>query len=146
LATPRCGSSTSVPGLAAKPILDVDVVIESARALPGAIAKLATVGYEHQGDLGIPGREAFRNPSRDVPRDGSGREWPEHHLYVCAEDSRELARHVALRDHLRAHPAAAREYGDLKRSLARQHPTDIDSYIRGKTAFIEAILARCGLG
>src|ERR1700744_4662012 len=59
--------STAVPGLAAKPIIDMDVLLVSGDALPTTIERLATLGYVHQGDLGIPDREAFRTPARDSP-------------------------------------------------------------------------------
>src|SRR5271157_4573381 len=65
--------STAVPRLAAKPIIDIDVLLASADRLPSAIACLAQIGYSHQGDLGIPEREAFLAPADD----------PLHHLYVC---------------------------------------------------------------
>src|SRR5271156_1928469 len=72
--------STAVPGLAAKPIIDIDVLLASETMLPGAIERLARLGYVHQGDLGIPEREAFLTPA-DVPS---------HHLYVCPPHSREF--------------------------------------------------------
>jgi GrpB-like predicted nucleotidyltransferase (UPF0157 family) len=134
--------STAVPGLAAKPTIDLDVVIESKAQLANVIRSLARIGYDHRGDLGIAGREAFGRQGEDVPRDGTGRIWPSHHLYVCARDSKELARHLAFRDHLRSHPDVASTYARLKRDLARQFPHDIDSYIQGKAAFIEDILRR----
>src|SRR5271168_241502 len=65
--------STAVPGLPAKPIIDIDVVVPSPAKVPEAIARLATIGYVHQGDLGIAGREAFASPPNT----------PAHHLYVC---------------------------------------------------------------
>lgn len=83
--------STSVPGLAAKPILDIDVVIESREKLPAAIERLATLGYEHEGDHNVAGREAFRPGEGTTPRT-----WPAHHLYVCAQDNRELLRHLRV--------------------------------------------------
>jgi GrpB-like predicted nucleotidyltransferase (UPF0157 family) len=61
--------STSVPGLAAKPIIDLDVLLASAACLPETIRRLATLGYEHQGDLGIAGREAFQTPPDLFARD-----------------------------------------------------------------------------
>ena len=86
--------STAVTGLAAKPIIDIDVVIQSRDALTEVVSRLASVGYRHQGDLGVAGREAFsRNGAQDVPRDGTARRWPDHNLYVCAADCRELRRH-----------------------------------------------------
>ena len=138
--------STSVPGLGAKPIVDLDVVIESPALLPPVVEALAALGYSHKGNLGIPGREAFGREDGTVPRDGSGRAWPAHHLYVCARESRELHRHVRFRDYLRSHPDSAASYEALKRALAQRHPHDIESYIEGKSAFIEGILAVDGGG
>ncbi len=86
--------STAVPGLAAKPVIDLDVAIPSVSALDAAIERLAALGYVHKGDQGIPGRAAF--------------DWPphtrRHHLYVCTHDSAEYRRHLLFRDYLRAHP------------------------------------------
>ncbi len=80
--------STSVPGLAAKPIIDLDVLLASAACLPETIRRLATLGYEHQGDLGIAGREAFRTPPDLFA----------HHLYVCLPNYEESRRHILLRN------------------------------------------------
>lgn len=124
--------STSVVGLPAKPIVDIDVIIPSRADLPEAITRLAILGYEHQGDGGIPGRESFRSPP----------ETPRHSLYVCAEDSAELRRRLAFRDYLRAHPNAARQYGELKRELAARHVTNINGYVDGKTEFVQDVLTR----
>jgi GrpB-like predicted nucleotidyltransferase (UPF0157 family) len=134
--------STAVPGLAAKPILDLGVVIASQARLPEAIQSLARLGYFHQGDLGIVGREAFGRHGPDVPRDGTGRPWPAHHLYVCAHDSAELARHVTFRDYLRHHPEAVAAYAQRKRQLAHRFPHDREAYTQHKTEFIEAMLRR----
>ena len=128
--------STSVLGLPAKSIIDIDVIIPSRADLPEAIARLAMLGYVHQGDLGITSRESFKQPAGT----------PRHNLYVCAEDSPELHRHLAFRDYLRAHPDDARRCGDLKRDLAARHVTDIDAYVDGKTAFVRSILQKAGAG
>lgn len=132
--------STSVPGLAAKPIIDLDVVVPSRRCLLDVVSRLATLGYEHEGDLGIFGREAFRRAENDVPYHETGRTWISHHLYVCDAHSRELARHIAFRDFLRANPDQALAYGKLKQRLAAQFPHDIDSYIQGKQELVEDII------
>jgi GrpB-like predicted nucleotidyltransferase (UPF0157 family) len=124
--------STAIPGLAAKPIIDVDVLLCSESDLQLGIERLATLGYEHQGDLGIPGREAFRAPTSEFP----------HHLYVCSPDHREYDRHITFRDHLRSHPEDARAYELLKRSLAGRFGSDRESYTLAKADFIEAILRR----
>jgi GrpB-like predicted nucleotidyltransferase (UPF0157 family) len=118
--------STAVPGLAAKPIIDVDVLLASSELLPIAIERLAELGYSYQGDLGITGREAFKAPADDPP----------HHLYVCSPRSREFERHIAFRDYLRTHPTEAKAYGDLKWSLAAKFREDRDAYVAGKTDFV----------
>jgi GrpB-like predicted nucleotidyltransferase (UPF0157 family) len=133
--------STAVPGLAAKPAIDVDVVIPSRDVLAEVIRRLAALGYRHQGDLGVPGREAFAHDGADeVPRDGTGRRWPAHQLYICAVDSDELRRHLLFRDWLRTHPASLAEYDLLKAHLAQSHRDDLEGYTEAKTAFIDAAL------
>ena len=124
--------STSVPGLAAKPIIDIDVVVR-AEELNKAIALLATIGYVHDGDGGIPGRERFRHPTG----------LPSHHLYVCAEDNAELTRHLQFRGYLLAHPDAVAQYGALKKNLAAVYGDDREGYSIAKTEFITDILSRC---
>jgi GrpB-like predicted nucleotidyltransferase (UPF0157 family) len=126
--------STSVPGLAAKPIIDISIVVPESPDVQIAISRLATLGYVHRGDLGIKGREAFANP------DGL----PRHNLYLCPRDCVALANHLALRDYLRTHPEAVREYGELKKRLAQRFPDDIDSYIDGKTAMLLTMLRATG--
>jgi GrpB-like predicted nucleotidyltransferase (UPF0157 family) len=121
--------STAVPRLAAKPVIDIDVIVPG-QEISGALARLAAIGYEHQGDLGIPHREAFRCPRGSVP----------HNLYLCAPTSPALANHLAIRDYLRANPADVQRYGDLKKRLAREFAHDIDGYVEAKTAFLVAIL------
>ena len=125
--------STSVPGLAAKPVIDMDVVVAEGEVAAG-IARLSALGYGHRGDLGIPGREAF----------GSLPHSPRHHLYLCPASSPALANHLAIRDYLRANPFAARAYGNLKKRLAREHPNNIDAYVEAKTDFLVGILRKVG--
>src|SRR4051812_34275182 len=126
--------STSVEGLAAKPVIDMVIVVPTASAIGPVIERLATLGYRHRGDLGVPGREAFTRP------DGT----PAHHLYACVEGNRGLRNHLAVRDYLRRNPPAARDYGALKKQLAARFPNDIDGYVEGKSDFILEILARSG--
>lgn len=129
--------STSVEGLSAKPIIDIDVVIEDESKLPAVIEAFAEIGYQHEGNLGIEGREAFKYESKEHLR--------KHHLYVCTKDSPELRRHLLFRDYLRAHPEAVREYSRIKEEGARLYPWDIDSYIRHKSPWIERIYREIGL-
>lgn len=131
--------STSVPGLSAKPVIDIDLVVNPTD-LPAAVERLTTLGYEHLGDRGRPGREAFGRPSADVPRSGANKEWPRHNLYICPTDSPELLRHTAFRDYLRDHSDAAAAYGELKRQLADLYKNDIEGYCAAKTRFIVGIL------
>jgi GrpB-like predicted nucleotidyltransferase (UPF0157 family) len=126
--------STSVPGLAAKPIIDISIMVPENPDVPIGISRLATLGYIHRGDLGIKGREAFTNP------DGL----PRHNLYLCPRDSVALANHLALRNYLRTHPEAVREYGELKKRLAQRFPDDIDSDIDGKTTMLLKMLRATG--
>ena len=127
--------STSVPGLPAKPIIDITVVVPTEAAVAVAIDRLSTLGYRHLGNLGIEGREAFASPN--MP--------PRHHLYVCPRDSLALRNHLLVREHLRTHPEAAAGYGALKRRLAEQFSEDIDGYTEGKSATLLAILRTAGL-
>ena len=127
--------STSVPGLMAKPVIDACIVVASSSEVQACIERLAGIRYIHKGNLGVPDREAFLRPD-DLPR---------HHLYLSPRGSLSLRNHLGFRDYLRSHPKAAREYGELKASLARRFPADIDSYIVGKTDFVLRILAEIGM-
>jgi GrpB-like predicted nucleotidyltransferase (UPF0157 family) len=129
--------STSVHGLSAKPVIDIDVVINDRSQLDGVIAALGNIGYRHEGDLGIPGREAFKYDGKE--------HLMKHHLYVCAKDCAELKRHLAFRDYLRAHPEAVEEYSRVKEEGAALYPFDIDKYIEHKSPFIEGIYCKLGL-
>ncbi len=122
--------STAVPGLAAKPIIDLDTVLASRVDLPEAIRLLACIGYVHTGDLGIAGREAFLSPP----------EPPRHHLYVLAAGANELRRHLAFRDALRVDDDLRDQYSALKRSLAKAYGNDRSAYTQAKSAFITAII------
>lgn len=127
--------STSVPGLAAKPIIDMSVVLSSEADVPLAIQRLATLGYVHRGNLGIEGREAFQHPEG----------LPAHHLYVCPKGSLSLQNQLSVRDYLRSHAEVAQLYSELKKRLACEFPHDIDSYVDGKTDFLLGVLREAGL-
>ncbi len=126
--------STSVPGLAAKPVIDIGVVVTEREDIPTAIEKLTSLGYVHRGNLGVEDREAFTAPP----------ELPSHNLYLYVEGSLPLRNHRALRDYLRANSEAAHAYGELKKRLAAQHADNIDAYVDGKTGFILEILEMSG--
>lgn len=129
--------STSVVGLCAKPILDVDVVIPDMTFFDAVKTRLAEIGYHHRGELGVKGREAFgyqNNP--DLMR---------HNLYVLTENSEELKRHLGFRDWLRSHPEDRDAYGKVKLEAAERFPENIDAYIDMKSDFIMLIYHKAGL-
>lgn len=127
--------STSVEGLAAKPIIDIDVVID--KNFEEVKKALESIGYIYEGDLGISGREAFdyKNKSHLMV----------HHLYVCNKDNEELYRHITFRDYLRQHKEDRYRYSSIKKEMALKYPEDIDSYIEGKQPVILDIYKKCGL-
>jgi GrpB-like predicted nucleotidyltransferase (UPF0157 family) len=126
--------STAVPGLAAKPIVDMSVEVPAPGDVSAGIARLAGLGYVHRGNLGVEGREAFRAPAV----------LPAHHLYLCPSNSLALRNQLAVRDVLRADPQTAEEYGVLKSRLAVRFAHDSDGYVAGKTETILSILRRSG--
>jgi len=132
--------STSVEGLWAKPILDIDIVVKTTDESQQVIERLAGVGYEHLGDLGIKGREAFNHPTENTFI-----KWMDHHLYVCIEGSENLVNHLLLQRHLRNNKEAVDDYSQIKRELAKAHPNDIDAYVDGKTALITSFLEKEGM-
>lgn len=129
--------STSVIGLSAKPCIDVDVIIKDYTVFDAVVSQLASIGYIHEGDLGIKDREAFKYT--DKPH------LMTHHLYVCPQNSEELHRHVTFRDFLRSNAEAARKYSSVKETAAELFPNDIDKYIEYKSPCIEELYKQCGL-
>ena len=122
--------STAVRGLAAKPIIDVDVVVADETAVGPAVKALAAAGWQHEGDLGIKGREAFLPPADAAY----------HHLYVVAAGSQPHRDHIDFRDFLRTHPGQAARYGALNRRLAALLETDREAYVDGKADLVAELL------
>ena len=118
--------STAVPGLAAKPVIDIDVVVRSGDDVSAATRALRALGYIYQGDEGIPGREAFLSPAGSVP----------HHAYVVVSGNEAHANHVVFRDYLQSHPEAAAEYAALKLGLADRYGDDRVAYTDAKSEFV----------
>jgi GrpB-like predicted nucleotidyltransferase (UPF0157 family) len=118
--------STSIPGMPAKDIIDLIVQCADG-SIDQVIAALARAGYEHQGDLGITTRQAFR-PCPQSPTSAL----PPHHLYACEASSPELAKQLAFRDYLRAQPDRARWLACMK-IAADAHATSRDDYIHAKS-------------
>lgn len=131
--------STAVEGLAAKPVIDIDIIIENQQLLAPVTGKLVLAGYQHLGNLGITGREAFKYTHAPHLQ-----AWPRHNLYVCLAGSISLKNHLAFRNYLRSQPESAQQYGKLKKQLALVCNGNIDKYVEGKTAFIVNVLQKCG--
>ena len=129
--------STSVEGLSAKPCIDLDVVIKDYSVFDAVVRNLESIGYIHEGNLGIQDREAFKYSNK--------LHLMQHHLYVCPQYSKELHRHITFRDFLRSNPEAAKKYGTVKEEAAQLFPNDIDKYIEYKTPCIQELYEMCGL-
>ncbi len=122
--------STSVPGLAAKPILDLQVSVQDTADPAGFIEPLERLGYLYAPS---PGFEFFALPP-ERPRT--------HHLHVCQAGSDHEHRHLAVRDFLRAHPDEAAAYEAVKRDVAARHPEDRLAYMAGKHDHVVALERR----
>src|SRR5574337_1417446 len=129
--------STAVPGLAANPIIDILGGVRDLREVTRYVAAFEGIGYEYvpEYEVGIPERRYFRKP-----RTGQGPRT--HHLHIVELTSTFWRRHLLFRDYLRTHPAALREYADLKRRLAAEYGDDGRGYTDAKGPFIESILRR----
>jgi len=128
--------STAVPGMTAKPIIDLDIVIAQG-TFAEVKERVESLGYVHQGDLGLPKREAF-----DLVDPEAKARLPEHHLYVCEEGVHELRKHLAFRDFMRRHPEWRGRLSRLKRELCVKHNNDRQAYIDGKADMVEEITKR----
>lgn len=126
------GGSTAVPGLAAKPIIDLVAEITSLVSLDERRSSFEAIGLEWLGENEMPGRRYMR--ARDVH---TGQHM--FHLHCWEAGHPEIERHLVFRDYLIAHPEAANEYGDLKRALADKFRTDRRSYTEAKSDFIRSI-------
>jgi GrpB-like predicted nucleotidyltransferase (UPF0157 family) len=117
--------STAVPSLAAKPIIDIDIVLHDRTDFPTIRAGLAEIGYAHNGDQGIADREVFkraggmRHPVLDAVT---------HHLYVCPAGTAELHHHIVFRDRLRTNAVARQAYESLKLRIAEMANQDHKTY------------------
>lgn len=127
--------STAVPGLPAKPVIDILLVVRDIKAVDTMNSGMCALGYECKGEFGIPGRRYFQK----------GGDQRTHHVHAFQSGSREIIQHLGFRDWLRSHPEVRDAYGVLKRSLAQNHPHDIAAYIHGKEPFIKNSMIAAGL-
>ena len=126
--------STSVPGLAAKPVIDIDIIVER-QHVDAAISALADAGYVHRGDFGVTDREALATPDDD----------PARNVYVCVEGTLHLRNHLAVREVLRRRADLRERYGAVKLELSRDPEMDITTYIAEKSDVLQDVLASSDL-
>lgn len=119
--------STAVPGLSAKPIIDILPVVRDINLVDALNDEMAALGYGAWGEFGLRGRRYFT-------REESGTRT--HNVHVYGSGNPEIQRHLAFRDYMISHPEEARAYGRLKGELARRFPTDFEAYMDGKDAFV----------
>jgi len=118
--------STAVPGLSAKPVIDIMPVVRDISRVDDYNDRMRQLRYEPKGENGLPGRRYFQ-------KGGFHRT---HHVHIYEKGNPEINRHLAFRDFLRSHPAERDMYGELKEQLAKQYPYSIDAYITGKEELV----------
>ncbi len=128
--------STAIPGIKAKPIIDILIEVDDIERVDGYNAAMGALGYIAKGENGIDGRRYFRRGS-DVHHT--------HHIHVFQTGHPEIERHLNFRDYLIANPPVAQAYSRLKESLSRSHYSDPPSYTTNKTDFVETALAEAAI-
>jgi GrpB-like predicted nucleotidyltransferase (UPF0157 family) len=123
--------STAIPGIYAKPIIDLLVEVEDIVKVDEQNPAMELLVYEVMGEYGIPDRRFFRKDNKEGVRT--------HHVHTFAVGSEQVKRHLNFRDYIRSHPEDAHRYSELKQKLAREYPTNIDGYMDGKDEFIQEI-------
>lgn len=122
--------STSVKGLAAKPIIDIMPVVRDISLVDAHDPEFRALGYDCRGEFGIPGRRFY----------AKGGDERTHHIHIFEKsNAAAVNRHLAVRDYLRSHPDTAREYAELKKQLAARYPHDNDGYCDGKEAYMKEL-------
>lgn len=128
--------STAVSGLAAKPVIDIMVAVNSLKDAEKCIEPLQRIGYEY-----VPEHETLI-PERHYFRKGKPRKEQHYHLHMVKLKSEFWKRHLMFRNYLRNHPKVAQDYSNLKKKLATKYRSDREGYTEGKTSFIESVVAR----
>jgi GrpB-like predicted nucleotidyltransferase (UPF0157 family)/ADP-ribose pyrophosphatase YjhB (NUDIX family) len=122
--------STAVPGLWAKPVIDILPEVRDIQHVDDLNDAMLQLGYVPKGENGIPGRRFFTRDVEDERR---------YHVHVFQTGDPEVARHLDFVEYLRRDPQARKAYAELKRALAAQYPTDVHRYTDAKTGFIREI-------
>ncbi|WP_186579504.1 GrpB family protein [Aquibacillus kalidii] len=121
--------STAVPGLKAKPVIDIMPVVKDINYVDKYDKSMGEIGYEPKGENGLPGRRYFQ-------KGGDNRS---HHVHIYQAGSHEVIRHLAFRDYIHNHSDVQKQYSELKEKLAQQFPYDMEAYINGKDQLVKEI-------
>jgi len=121
--------STAIPGIIAKPVIDILVEVKDIEGVDQYNHKMAELGYEAMGEYGIPKRRFFR-------KGGNNRT---HHIHIFQTGNGEIERHINFKEYLIAHPYKAREYSKLKEELVNKYTYDVENYTNSKSDFIKEI-------
>lgn len=122
--------STTIPGILAKPVIDIIIVVSEIETVEACNLAMIAAGYVPRGEAGIPNRRFFRKETEGIRS---------HHVHIYPQGNENIATHLNFRDYLRAHPDEARAYSQLKERLAEQFRYDSESYTESKTDFVERI-------
>lgn len=125
--------STAIPGIEAKPIIDIAAMISSLEDVDKCVEVLTKAGYEYKGEYGLPGRHFFVKGAPVT-----------HHLHVVASGSDHWDSWLFFRDHLRAETDISKAYADIKHELAESYAQDRNAYTRNKGDFIVRTLREAG--
>jgi GrpB-like predicted nucleotidyltransferase (UPF0157 family) len=133
--------STAIPGIPAKPIIDIGVAVRNFEEAAVCIDPIVQLGYVYRGENGIPRRHYFRRGSSPSPDSAHT-----HHLHMNEIVGPDWQNQILFRDYLRQHPETAAEYGRLKLNVVQRFATDRDAYLSAKAPFIENVLRLARLG
>jgi len=121
--------STAIPGINAKPVIDIMLIVKDIEAVDGFDEQMIELGYEPKGEFGLPGRRFFM-------KGGNSRT---HHIHSYEKGHEDIVRHIAFRDYMIQHPEEAQAYSQLKADLAEKYPENMDKYIDGKNDYIKRV-------
>lgn len=122
--------STSIPGIKAKPVIDIMIVVSDLAGVDGLNPAMVSAGYEPMGEFGIHNRRYFKKDTAGIRS---------HHVHAYLKDTPDIPEHLNFRDYLRTHPDEAQAYSQLKEKLAEQYRYDSENYTESKTDFIKRI-------
>lgn len=125
--------STAIPGIVAKPIIDIAVAIDSLSNVEKIIQLLHELGYNYRGEQGIPGRHLFAKGTEENRT---------HYLHIMEKGHPEWKNHILFRDYLKSNPKVTKEYEKVKRELAKKYETDRGKYTEGKSKFIQKVIEK----